>query len=31
LQNQYNNPRPLEQTAIRQLLQDAFEGRRPNV
>jgi len=31
LQNQYNNPRPLEQTAIRQLLQDAFEGRRPSV
>jgi alcohol dehydrogenase class IV len=27
--NQYPNPRPLEQGAIRQLLQDAFEGRRP--
>jgi alcohol dehydrogenase class IV len=31
LQNQYNNPRPLEQAAIRQLLQDAFDGRRPSV
>jgi alcohol dehydrogenase class IV len=29
LQNQYPNPRPLEAGAIRQLLQDAFEGRRP--
>jgi maleylacetate reductase len=29
LQNQYPNPRPLERTAIRQLLQDAFEGVRP--
>jgi alcohol dehydrogenase class IV len=29
LQNQYPNPRPLQQAAIRQLLQDAFEGRRP--
>ena len=29
LQNQYPNPRPLERAAIRQLLQDAFEGRRP--
>jgi hypothetical protein len=29
LQNQYPNPRPLERGAIRQLLQDAFEGRRP--
>lgn len=29
LQNQYPNPRPLERTAIRQLLQDAFEGARP--
>jgi maleylacetate reductase len=29
LQNQYPNPRPLEHAAIRQLLQDAFEGRRP--
>jgi maleylacetate reductase len=29
MQNQYANPRPLERTAIRQLLQDAFEGVRP--
>ncbi|MDB5899115.1 MAG: maleylacetate reductase [Ramlibacter sp.] len=29
LQNQYPNPRPLERAAIRQLLQDAFEGKRP--
>jgi alcohol dehydrogenase class IV len=29
LQNQYPNPRPLEKAAIRQLLQDAFEGVRP--
>ena len=29
LQNQYPNPRPLERAAIRQLLQDAFEGARP--
>jgi alcohol dehydrogenase class IV len=29
MQNQYPNPRPLERTAIRQLLQDAFEGSRP--
>jgi maleylacetate reductase len=29
MQNQYPNPRPLERTAIRQLLQDAFEGNRP--
>lgn len=29
LQNQYPNPRPLERSAIRQLLQDAFEGNRP--
>ncbi|HEX2547054.1 MAG TPA: maleylacetate reductase [Ramlibacter sp.] len=29
MQNQYPNPRPLERQAIRQLLQDAFEGRRP--
>ena len=29
LQNQYPNPRPLERNAIRQLLQDAFEGARP--
>jgi alcohol dehydrogenase class IV len=31
LQNQYPNPRPLERTALRQLLQDAFEGNRPAV
>lgn len=30
LQNQYPNPRPLERVAIRQLLQDAFEGVRPD-
>ncbi|MCG2591692.1 maleylacetate reductase [Ramlibacter sp. XY19] len=29
LSNQYPNPRPLERAAIRQLLQDAWEGRRP--
>lgn len=29
LQNQYPNPRPLEAGPIRQLLQDAWEGRRP--
>jgi alcohol dehydrogenase class IV len=29
LQNQYPNPRALERAAIRQLLQDAYEGRRP--
>jgi maleylacetate reductase len=29
MQNQYPNPRPLDAAAIRQLLQDAFEGRRP--
>lgn len=29
LQNQYGNPRPLERNAIRQLLQDAFEGSAP--
>lgn len=29
MQNQYPNPRPLERAAIRQLLQDAFEGNRP--
>jgi len=29
LQNQYPNPRPLERTAIRRLLQDAFDGTRP--
>jgi maleylacetate reductase len=30
MQNQYPNPRPLERGAIRQLLQDAFEGKRPD-
>jgi alcohol dehydrogenase class IV len=30
MQNQYPNPRPLERAAIRQLLQDAFEGNRPS-
>jgi maleylacetate reductase len=29
MQNQYPNPRPLERTAIRDLLQRAFEGARP--
>ncbi|MDR7092578.1 maleylacetate reductase [Hydrogenophaga laconesensis] len=29
MSNQYPNPRPLERHAIRQLLQDAFEGVRP--
>ena len=29
MQNQYPNPRKLEADAIRQLLQDAYEGRRP--
>ena len=29
IRNQYPNPRPLERHALRQLLQDAFEGRRP--
>lgn len=29
MQNQYDNPRPLERTAIRQLFQDAFDGTRP--
>ena len=29
MSNQYPNPRPLERVAIRQLLQDAFEGKRP--
>ena len=29
LRNQYPNPRPLDRTAIRALLQDAWEGRRP--
>jgi len=31
LRNPYYNPRPLELAAIRQLLQDAWEGRRPSV
>jgi maleylacetate reductase len=31
LQNQYPNPRPLEKTRIRQLLQNAFEGVRPAI
>jgi alcohol dehydrogenase class IV len=30
MKNQYPNPRPLERLAIRQLLQDAFDGVRPN-
>lgn len=29
MQNQYDNPRPLERVALRQLFQDAFEGTRP--
>jgi len=29
MSNQYPNPRPLERSAIRQLLQDAFDGVRP--
>jgi maleylacetate reductase len=29
MQNQYPNPRPLERVALRQLLQQAFEGTRP--
>ena len=29
LQNQYPNPRPLERSALRQLLQNAWEGTRP--
>jgi maleylacetate reductase len=29
MSNQYPNPRPLERGAVRQLLQDAFEGTRP--
>lgn len=31
LENQYPNPRPLEKAAIRQLLQDAYEGLRPQI
>lgn len=30
LQNQYPNPRPLERSALRQLLQNAWEGTRPD-
>jgi alcohol dehydrogenase class IV len=30
MQNQYPNPRPLERAAIRQLLQQAFDGQRPD-
>jgi maleylacetate reductase len=30
LQNQYPNPRPLERAALRQLLEDAWLGRRPS-
>jgi len=30
VQNQYPNPRPLERAAIRELLQRAFEGVRPD-
>ena len=31
MQNQYPNPRPLEHFAVRQLLQDAFDGARPTL
>lgn len=31
MENQYPNPRPLVRDALRQLLQDAYEGNRPNV
>ena len=31
LQNQYPNPRPLERQALRQLLQNAYEGVRPQL
>jgi alcohol dehydrogenase class IV len=31
MQNQYPNPRPLERDALRQLLQNAFEGARPQL
>jgi alcohol dehydrogenase class IV len=31
VQNQYPNPRPLERGAIRKLLQDAYDGRRPRL
>jgi maleylacetate reductase len=30
VQNQYANPRPLERAAIRELLQRAFDGTRPD-
>jgi hypothetical protein len=30
VQNQYPNPRPLERAAIRELLQSAWEGARPD-
>jgi alcohol dehydrogenase class IV len=30
MQNQYPNPRPLEQVALRRLLQNAFEGKPPH-
>jgi alcohol dehydrogenase class IV len=30
MQNQYPNPRPLERAALRELLQNAFEGTRPH-
>ena len=30
MSNQYPNPRPLERAALRQLLQDAFDGKRPD-
>jgi maleylacetate reductase len=30
MQNQYANPRPLERKALRQLFQDAFDGKRPD-
>jgi maleylacetate reductase len=29
VQNQYPNPRPLERKAIRELLENAYTGRRP--
>jgi maleylacetate reductase len=29
VENPYWNPRPIDKTSIRALLQDAFEGRRP--
>jgi maleylacetate reductase len=30
VQNQYPNPQPLERKAIRELLQRAFDGQRPD-